>query len=240
MDDTIDHMNAEEVRQQYLTVLGPELGPVCHDLYNQRVWLHVKWHQFLELYGNTPERLDLLNGAAPVFFRIVHDTLLEDTLLNLTRLTDPAFFRDGDNQTARLTLRSLPGRISEDSIRAEVEELIKAAISATAFARDWRNRRIAHHDLNLSLNVNAKPLAPASRDLISDALAAVCRPVERVSELYLQQTEVRLNRITETLGGDAVSLLYVIRDGLEADVKRRQRIRERKFEPDDLKPLAKV
>jgi hypothetical protein len=64
--------------------------------------------------------------------------------------------------------------------------------------------------------------------------------VERVSELYLQQTEVRLNRITETLGGDAVSLLYVIRDGLEADVKRRQRIRERKFEPDDLKPLAKV
>jgi hypothetical protein len=134
----------------------------------------------------------------------------------------------------------LPALISEDSIRAEIEELVNVAIAATAFAQDWRNRRIAHHDLNLALNVNAKPLAPASRDRISDAIAAVCRPVERVSELYLKQAELRLHQITETLGGDAVSLLYVIRDGLQADTKRQQRIRERKFEPDDLKSLSEI
>jgi hypothetical protein len=175
-----------------------------------------------------------------VFFRIVHDTLLEDILLNLTRLTDSPSFGEGKNQRRRLTLRSLPTRISEDSIRAEIEELVNAAISATAFARDWRNRRIAHRDLTLALNINAKPLAPASRERISDALAGVCRPVERLSELYLTQSEVRLERITETLGGAAVSLLYVIRDGLEADAKRRQRITERRFEPDDLKPLSEI
>jgi hypothetical protein len=95
MDERPDHMDAEEVRQQYLKILGPELGLVCYDLYNQCGWIHVKWHQFLQLYGTKPERIEQLNGAAPVFFRIVRDTLLDDTLLNLTRLTDSPFFGEG-------------------------------------------------------------------------------------------------------------------------------------------------
>lgn len=44
-------MNAEEVQKQHLDILGPDLGPVYHSLYNDCVWLHVKWRQYVELYG---------------------------------------------------------------------------------------------------------------------------------------------------------------------------------------------
>ena len=41
--------------------------------------------------------------------------------------------------------------------------LITKAIKASAFARDWRDRRIAHRDLALLQSPTATPLAEASR-----------------------------------------------------------------------------
>jgi hypothetical protein len=52
----------------------------------------------------------------------------------------------------------------------------------------------------------------------------VSRIVERLSESYLKQTDLRLHRITQTTANDATWLLYVIRDGSEAGEKRRQPI----------------
>jgi hypothetical protein len=42
--------------------------------------------------------------------------------------------------------------------------------------RDWRNRRGAHRDLDTALNRHARPLPPASRQMIEDAL-------QRISDL---------------------------------------------------------
>ena len=44
-------------------MLGPEVGLVYNALYNKCVLLHVKWRQYLELFGTKPERLDLLNRS---------------------------------------------------------------------------------------------------------------------------------------------------------------------------------
>ena len=228
------YINEEEVRQQHLDTMGPELGSVYHDLYNQCLWLHVKWKQFLELYGTKPERINLLNRAAGLFFRIVHDTLWQDTLISLTRLTDRNVLSWGKNKRENLTLRCLPGLISDKAFSDEIHGLTDKAFAATRFARDWRNRRIAHHDFGLAVNRAVEPLAPASRKHVEDALEAVSRVLERVNEFH-SQSELRLNRITETTANDAISLLYVIRDGLETEEKRRERIRERKIEPEDLK-----
>ena len=47
-----------------------------------------KWNDFVELFGTKETRIDLLNGSAPRFFRIVQNVLWEETLLHLARLTD--------------------------------------------------------------------------------------------------------------------------------------------------------
>jgi hypothetical protein len=49
-------------------------------------------HQYLELFGTKPERLDLLNRSAPGFFRIVQDTFLDDAFLHLSRSTEKPNF----------------------------------------------------------------------------------------------------------------------------------------------------
>jgi hypothetical protein len=229
------YRSSKEVRNQHLDMLGPNLGPVYDALYNECLWLHFKWHQFVELYGSTTERIDLLNRAASRFFLHIQDTLWQDTLLHLTRLTDRGDFNGKKN----LTVQSLPNLISDLKFRDEIQHLVDEAVKATAFARDWRNRRIAHRDLALTLNKGAKPLANASRKHVTEALRAVCRIIERVNEFYLK-SYLSLDLVTKTITDDAVSLLYVIRDGLDAEQKLQQRVRNRKLEPEDLRPRPKI
>jgi AbiU2 len=225
----------EEVGREHLKTLGPQLGPVYHALWNECLWLQFKWRQFLELYGTNQERIDLLNRTASQFFGLIQDTCWEDTLLHLSRLTDkPDFY--GSKKT--LTVQSLPALISEPEFSTEIQRLVDEALEATTFARDWRNRRIAHRDLALTLNKGAKPLAPASRKHVQDALQAVWRVIERVYAFYFK-SELP-SRMTEPIAGDAVSLLYVVRDGLEAEEKRRERLRRREITPEDLQGPRKI
>src|ERR1041385_492326 len=52
--------------------------------------LHAKWQIFKQLFGRSEQRIALLNDFAPDFFSIVHDSLLYDILLTISRLMDPA------------------------------------------------------------------------------------------------------------------------------------------------------
>ena len=54
-------------------------------------------------------------------------------------------------------------------------ERIADALVATEFCRDWRNRHIAHRDLQLALKQGAEPLKPASRSKVREALEALKR-----------------------------------------------------------------
>lgn len=139
--------------------MGPALGPVYYALYNELVWLHVRWRQYMQLFGATPGRVDLLNQAAGLFFRVIQDSLFEDTLLHLSRMTDPAQTR----KKANLTIQQLPLLIADQLLAAEILALVNTAVTKSTFARDWRNRRLAHTDFSLAVEEGATPLLPGSR-----------------------------------------------------------------------------
>ncbi len=223
-------LSAEDVLKEHLDTLGPELGPVYNALYNKCAWLHIKWQQYIELYGTKPERIDLLNRAAGLFFRVVQDSLWEDTLLHLTRLTGPPRSAGKDN----LTVQRLPTLIADEKFRIEIQNLVKAAVDETVFAKDWRNRHIAHDDLARAIkDPKAKVLAPASRKHVKDALRAVACILERINEFYFNSTMFFDHIITT--GDGAESLLFVIRDGVEAKERSQQRRRDGKIEAEDMK-----
>ena len=222
-------MNNDEAREKDIAEMGPELGPVYHELSNECAWLHLKWQEFVELYGTQPERIDLLNAAAGVFFRVVQDALWDDTMLHLARLTD----RTESFGKTNLTLLGLPALIGDAEFREEIQSLVKEARSKTDFARDWRNRRIAHRDLSLALQQHAEPLAQASRLQVKEALSAISAVLKRISQ-HCTNADLTFDVIAGH--GDAESLLYVIRDGLEADERRRARLRDGNINPEDLRP----
>lgn len=213
--------------------MGPEMGPVFYELYNEFAWLHLRWHQFTILFGTKPERIELVNAAAGLFFRLVQDSFWEDTLLHISRITD----RPDTGGKLNLTIRHLPTLVTDQALGAELAVLVDDAVAKTEFARDWRNRRIAHSDLALAVKERARALAPASQRDVNVALEAIANVLNRLEQHYRKST-IHFEPLGDP--GDAGSLLYVIRDGLEAEEARRRRLRDGRPLDDDLQPPRAV
>jgi hypothetical protein len=114
-----------------------------------------------------------------------------------------------------------------------VETLTSKAVTATAFARDWRNRKLAHRDLDLALGLQIAPLAPASRIAVKEALSAVADVLNVVAGHYHDSpTMFHFNGAN----ADAASLLYILRDGLRYEEERRMRLKSGTSTPDDFRP----
>ncbi len=219
---------AVQAKADHVAKMGEEIGTIYSALWQEIAWINKKWAQYVELFGTSPERIELLNRAAASIIRTVQDTLWEDVLLHLARLTDP----QKSMGKANLSVRHLAALLASSPINTQVEPLAAAALAACEFARDWRNRRLAHRDLDLALGKNVEPLAPASRAAVKAALAALEELLNAVSLHYLDSTTL----FTLDPGGeDAVSLLYLLRDGLQYRDDRLARIKRGEHKPDDFK-----
>ena len=184
--------------------------------------LHLNWAEFRELFASKPSRIDLMNETAPAFFRRLEDVLWKDVLLDLSRLTD----KPSGRGEQRLTVLQYTPLVARLPIRDAVHAALDNVESATRFARDWRDRRIAHRDFRHAQDPAARPLAPASRASIEAALQSV-REVMQIPEDHFRDAKVSYEHVIRAPGG-AWDLLYHLESGLEA-------IRARKAERIDWK-----
>lgn len=225
----------EEVRKEYIEKLGAELGPIYYDLWNECCSLHVEWYAFQELFGTKPSRVELLNEGAGVVCHIVQFTLFDHILLHLCRLTDPVRSCGKDN----LSLKRLLTLINERSFRQELEPLVTDANDKCQFARELRNRVIAHRDLSVALRQPAEPLPNVTVGHITDAIAAIATAVKRVSEHYLKSS-IYFEGLSWTTGIHARLLLLVLRDGLDAEKQRKERALRGEGTPEDIRPQPEI
>ena len=224
---TASHHTAEEAKAEHIRLMGNELGTVYAALWQEVAWVHGKWSDFVTLFGSKKSRVDLLNAAAPAFCRLVQDSIWENVLLHLARLTDPPATANKQN----LTIQRLVALINRANSKSAVDSKVQAALASCAFARDWRNRHIAHSDLDLKVSVTARPLEFASRQSVNIALQSLTDVLNAVAIEYSDSPS-----IFDVLDGDALSLLYAIDDGLRAGEQRRQRLLDGVVDPDELKP----
>jgi hypothetical protein len=225
---TASEQTAAQTKVDNIAKMGAEIGAVYSALWQEVAGIHKKWAQYVELFGTSPARIDLLNQAAPSMFRTVQDTLWEDVLLHLARLTDPP----KSMGKANLSLRQLAVLVAGLPIGRNVESLANAALGACEFARDWRNRKLAHRDLELAMGQSVQTLAPASRAAVKIALAALTEMLNAVSLHYFDSTTMFDRGPGRE---DAASLLYLLRDGLQSRADRQARIRRGEYQPSDLK-----
>lgn len=224
---TAAQRTAEEAKTEHIRLMGDELGTIYSALWQEVAWVHGKWSDFVVLFGTKESRVDLLNAAAPAFCRLVQDSIWENVLLHIARLTDPPATAGKQN----LTIQRLPALIDRTQSKTVIEAKVHGALHASAFARDWRNRHIAHSDLDLKVSDAARPLEFASRKSVKLALEALSGVLNAVAAEYLDSTS-----FFDTLNGDALALLYVIDDGLHAVAQRRQHLRDGFYDADTLKP----
>jgi len=222
-----NYKTAEEVKKEYIATMGEPLGEIFYALWQEVAGIYTIWNEYVALYGTKPSRIDLMNKAAPIFFSIVQVSLWEETLLHIARLTDLPKSAGKDN----LSIQRLPLLLSDQNLKKTVELKRDIAIQKSGFCRDWRNRHIAHRDLQLAIDEGINPLKPASRRGVREALDSIADVLNTVT-LHYKDTP---SQFDNPIGHDgAESLLYVIDDGLMFDEERKKRIQSGDIREEDL------
>jgi hypothetical protein len=172
---------AEEAKANYVKKMGDALGTQFAELWLEVENLSAAWGEYVELFAE-PDSVVVLNQTAPAIFRIIQVFLWEHMLLRIARLTDPPTSGKGKEN---LTILNLPSLVEDRGEKAKLDELASIAKSKTEFCRDWRNRHIAHRDLELLKNGSAKPLEEANGIKVTDALSAIKNVLTEVSWHYM-------------------------------------------------------
>ena len=222
--------NDEKLRIDYLEAMGPELGSLINEIKQRVVWLNWVWGEYLELYGKKESRIDLLNSAAPFFFRVVQETHWNSTILTIAKLTDPP----SSVGKANLTMNRIPELINDENFKQKVVEFIAVAESKALFCRDWRNRALAHYDLQVALDSKSNPLEEATQKKVNNAIQALSSVIDKIWYHYTGANIFFGPNIDTTRG--AYRLLHVIADGLKYAEEKHKRIQSGDFSIDDLKP----
>ncbi|MEH2549095.1 hypothetical protein V1283_005740 [Bradyrhizobium sp. AZCC 2262] len=210
----------EEAKEQNIKAMGKALGVQYTQLWQEIAQLNIIWKEFIELFGTKTSRIELLNRSAGAFFRMVQDGIWEAIVLHIARVTDPPQSPGGKDRQ-NLTLHNLPALIPDLKLKGEVKLLCDEATANTKFARDWRNRRIAHRDLDLALGGKAKPLPSVPIKHVNDALASFENIMNAIALPYLNSTtsfdhSIRLH--------GALELLYLLDDGHVLQAERKKRL----------------
>ena len=212
-------MQDHEIKSEMITKMGQDLGSLFYHIYNETVWLTMKWVEYKELYGTKESRIDLMNKTAPLFFYIVEKTLWKDLMLGITRLTDPEKSMGKKN----ITLSAIVSHIQEPELKEDIEKDIALLKEKTSFCRDWRNRSIAHFDYELNVNQQtAAPLESAHRKKLQEAINCIHGIIKKVYLHYLKST-VMFDFIDSYSGSK--SLLIHVENGLRfGELKRKGKL----------------
>ena len=173
-------------------------------------WLHLRWHDFRALYGTDAARIELLNKAAPDFFGNLQRAMFEGVLLHICRITDRPVIAGH----ATLTIQRIPEQCHSPELKDKLEALIKIALEKVGFAREWRNRILAHKELPLPAGAPANPLPLASRQSVEEALKVI-RDVMNAVHFHLESSMVGYEHAIPAIGGVDL-LLHHLRKGVEA------------------------
>ncbi len=174
-------MNYDEMERRNIAAMGDVLGKQYSVLFYEVTVIHLYWKEFLQLFGTNDKRIDRLNRSTPGFFRMVQEQQYETNIMHIARLTDAPMSVGKDN----LTVMNLPNLVLDASLKSQLTALVQYAKDKSAFARDWRNRRFAHHDLLLAIqDGRAIPLQRAKKEEVNEALAALDEVLNAIEGHY--------------------------------------------------------
>jgi hypothetical protein len=222
VEDTVaDRQTQEEILAARQASMGAELGELHFLLWKEVVDLHLRWNVYRKLFAGSQDRFDLMNATAPRFFVDLNHLMWHDVLLHLARITDPPSSVGKTN----LTIRAFESKISEPDLSSDVHQLVEEARRKTEFARDWRNRHLAHRDMERAKNPKVEKLAAASRAHVEDALGAI-RAVLDCVQLHYEGSQTHYQGALAA-GGGTEALMYFLRKGHDTELaERTQKLKE--------------
>lgn len=110
-----------------------------------------------QLYFGPINKAIIMN-TAPGFFSIYQQQSVDDIILTINRLTDPAETRAGKKSNLSfLYIKSILSKDKYPCLYPKLERLITSLLKRSAKLRIWRDRRISHSDLQVLTKVDGLP-----------------------------------------------------------------------------------
>lgn len=186
-------------------------------------WIHAKWIVYRQIFAGDQQQIDILNRTAPFFFRIIQQAMLEDIVLAMARLLDPAETMGNQNRSLMQLLHQLDDeRFAE--LQKELRDDLLQLEEASQVFKVWRNKKLAHTDLAMELRVSDNPLPGISRALVETALEALRKLMNRVNG-YFMDSSTAYEHFSTITGGDR--LLELLEKGVkEEDAERKELLDE--------------
>lgn len=132
--------------------LRVEFDVISHEV----AYLHLHWKVFNQLFNTGEETILLLHSSAHGFFSVVEDSLKRDVILGFCRLIDPpSTGKLRKNLTFERLINTIPA--SDSTLTETVRNHLTKLRSHCAHLLDWRNKKVAHADLEVSLGRDQLP-----------------------------------------------------------------------------------
>ncbi len=194
--------------------IPPSIQALWEALQQEVIGIHVYWNNYLQLFGKSKERVDLLNACAGEFFYIVQDALLGDIQLSVSKLADRAESNGQKNATLERLANDI-ARLPTQQLKPDLTEHLQRYQAECLNIRKRRNKELAHADLGTLLRSNSPAIGTPTlneiRQEIEQALEALREFFNTIDRHY---NGTALDYGEYTSPNDANSLVSMLKQGL--------------------------
>jgi len=136
--------------------------------------LNVRWQMFDELYSEA-KNYAVLNRTGANFWSNLHNLLIDDLMLAISRFLDPARMGKNDN----FSLAAIVALLEVASFRADLQKRLDAInLVWSRGVKDWRHKKLSHSDMATVLGSNTLPDIPFTEiKVLVDGITGFAREV---------------------------------------------------------------
>jgi AbiU2 len=150
------------------------------------IQLSYRWKIYCQLFDSGPENIALLNLSGKEVFKLFQRLVLDDTILALSRLTDPpSSGKDKDNANIKYILVHATDKLSSN-VSTELNITLARLEGHVKNLRVHRDKALAHADLKHELQVEALP--QITYDELESAMHECRTLMSKVGSVLFKQT----------------------------------------------------
>jgi len=128
---------------------------VYEKIQDEVLLMHTKLKIYRQLFRVSDKRLMLLSECAHNFFFLIQRVLMDDVLMSLSKLTDPARTKKGNENLSFDKLRDLVERNGDQELSSKLRKILSDLKKKCRVIQTHRNKRYAHNDLETLMKSGA-------------------------------------------------------------------------------------
>lgn len=221
-------MNEEHICNKFINGMGNELGTLFFTIQKELLITTKKWEEYKDLFSTKGSRIDLMKKSAPLFFTLYEDSLVNDVLQSISRITDPPHL---ERKYKNASLGMILSLIKEKELYRKVAVDINSLNELVKSVRHLRDKKISHIDYETLLNQQNVTVNVDSKN-IEDSLQKAHDIFNTIEDYFCKSKTVFSS--FPSMGG-AYELLRIIDLGLELEKMDEQKLRSGEYSMKDIK-----